>query len=85
MEIILQNFFSNEIIRVVRYLFLMLPPLTSFHIPVVSPKAIEEKNPDSILILAPLYADNIIDQNKNYISKGGKFIKIWPEFEIIKN
>ena len=56
-----------------------------FHIPVVSPKAIEEKNPDSILILAPLYADNIIDQNKNYISKGGKFIKIWPEFEIIKN
>jgi len=56
-----------------------------FHIPVVSPKAIEEKNPDSILILAPLYAGNIIDQNKNYISKGGKFIKIWPEFEIIKN
>ena len=54
-----------------------------YNIPVVSPKKIEEEKPEAIIILAPLYADNIINKNKDYLAKGGKFIKIWPKFEII--
>tara|TARA_B100000963_G_C22596315_1_gene658006 strand:+ start:79 stop:1332 length:1254 start_codon:yes stop_codon:yes gene_type:complete len=54
-----------------------------YNIPVVSPKKIEEEKPEAIIILAPLYADNIINKNKDYLEKGGKFIKIWPEFEIV--
>lgn len=55
-----------------------------YHIPVFSPKKIDEENPEVIIILAPLYASNIIEKNLNYLSKGGKFIKIWPEFQIIE-
>ena len=54
-----------------------------YNIPVVSPKKIEEEKPEAIIILAPLYADNIINKNKDYLAKGGQFIKIWPKFEII--
>ncbi len=54
-----------------------------YSIPVVSPKKIKEEKPGAIIILAPLYADNIINKNKEYLSEGGKFIKIWPKFEVI--
>ena len=54
-----------------------------YNIPVVSPKKIKDEKPEAIIILAPLYADNIIKNNQDYLSQGGKFIKIWPEFEII--
>ncbi len=55
-----------------------------YHIPVVSPKKISEENPDAIIILAPLYAENIIKKNLEYLSKGGKFVKMWPKFEVIE-
>lgn len=54
-----------------------------YNIPVVSPKKIKEEKPEAIIILAPLYADNIINKNQDYLSQGGKFVKIWPEFQII--
>ena len=54
-----------------------------YNIPVVSPKKIKEEKPEAIIILAPLYADNIINKNQDYLSQGGKFLKIWPEFQII--
>ena len=56
-----------------------------YHIPVVSPKKIREENPSAIIILAPLYANDIIKKNLDYLSSGGVFIKVWPQFEIIKN
>ena len=56
-----------------------------YHIPVISPKKIREKNPSAIIILAPLYANDIIKKNLDYLSNGGVFIKVWPKFEIVKN
>ena len=55
-----------------------------YHIPVFSPKKIAEENPEAIIILAPLYAENIIKKNLEYLSKGGKFVKMWPKFEVIE-
>ena len=55
-----------------------------FHIPVISPNKILLEKPDVIIILAPLYAENIIKNNLDYLSQGGVFIKLWPEFEIVK-
>ena len=56
-----------------------------YKIPVVSSKKIKEEKPGAIIILAPLYADNIIKKNKDYLTDGGKFIKFWPKFEIVSN
>ena len=36
-----------------------------------------------IIILAPLYADAIIRNNLDYLKNGGKFIKFWPEVEVV--
>ena len=36
-----------------------------------------------IIILAPLYADAIIRNNLAYLKNGGKFVKFWPEVEIV--
>ena len=56
-----------------------------YKIPVVSPKKIKEEKPGAIIILAPLYADNIIEKNQDYLSDGGKFIKFWPKFEVVSH
>ena len=56
-----------------------------YKIPVVSSKKIKEEKPGAIIILAPLYADNIIKKNKDYLTDGGKFIKFWPKFEVVSN
>jgi len=55
------------------------------HIPVLPSKAIYENKPEYVIILAPLYADIIMEKNSEYLKQGGKFIKIWPEFELIEN
>ena len=54
-------------------------------IPVLPSKMIYEKKVDYVIILAPLYADAIMKNNQKYLDEGGTFIKIWPEFEVIKN
>ena len=54
-----------------------------YHIPVLPSKAIYEEKPDYVVILAPLYADKIIQKNIEYLKQGGKFLKIWPTLEII--
>ena len=54
-------------------------------IPVLPSKVIYEKKADYVIILAPLYADAIMRNNQKYLDEGGTFIKIWPEFEVIKN
>jgi hypothetical protein len=37
-----------------------------------------------IIILAPLYADAIIQNNEEYLEKGGTFVRFWPEVEEIR-
>ena len=53
-----------------------------FHIPVVSKDEIFKQNIDTIIILAPLYFDQIVNKNKDFTDKGGTFVKIWPTFEV---
>ena len=55
-----------------------------YHIPVLPSKAIYEKKPDYVIILAPLYADNIMKKNQEYLNQGGKFLLFWPEFKAIE-
>ena len=38
----------------------------------------------SAIILAPLYFDQIVKKNDEFVKQGGTFIKIWPKFEIVK-
>ena len=53
-------------------------------IEVLPTSEIYKREPDYILILAWLHADKIIDTHKKYIQNGGRFIKVFPEVEIIK-
>ena len=49
------------------------------HIPVVSSRALDEKKPDYILILAWNFAQEILAKTKKYAEKGVKFIIPVPE------
>jgi len=53
------------------------------HIPVLPVQEIYERKPDYVIILAPLYSEQIINKNKEYLKQGGKFIVFWPEFKVI--
>lgn len=53
-----------------------------YHIPVVSSLALRDQKPDFVFILAPLYANKIIDKNAEYVASGGRFVCIWPEVEV---
>ncbi len=55
-----------------------------FHIPVVSKEEIFKQEIDTIIILAPLYFDQIANKNLEFTKNGGTFVKIWPNFEIKK-
>jgi SAM-dependent methyltransferase len=35
------------------------------------------------IIMAPLYSDQIIHKNKEYLDAGGRFVKFWPKYEVI--
>jgi len=53
------------------------------HIPVVSPRILDEKKPDYILILAWNFADEILKKTRRYADAGVKFIIPLPELKII--
>jgi len=53
-----------------------------YHIPVVANQALFDEKPDYVLIMAPLYAEQIITKNQEYRDQGGQFIVIWPNIEI---
>jgi SAM-dependent methyltransferase len=55
------------------------------HIPVLSPLELVNQHIDYTFILAWMYNDSIIKRNKEYLSVGGKFITILPEFRIIES
>ena len=54
-----------------------------FGIQVLPVSSIYDNNPDYLIILAWMHAETIISKNISFLEKGGKFIKIHPEFEIV--
>lgn len=54
------------------------------HIPVFPSKAIYEKMPDYVLILAWRYADPIIKKHQKYLEQNGRFIMPLPGVEVIE-
>ena len=53
------------------------------HIPVLPTKAIYEKKPDYIFILAWIHSRKIMEDNKKFLEDGGKFIVCFPSVRII--
>ncbi len=53
------------------------------HIPVVSPKMLDDKKPDFIMILAWNFAEEILKKTKKYADMGIKFIIPLPEPRIV--
>jgi SAM-dependent methyltransferase len=53
------------------------------HIPVVSSKAIEERNPDYLVVLAWNFADSIIAKNQSFLERGGQFVVPFPQIRVV--
>ena len=49
------------------------------HIPIVTPERLVEERPDAVLLLAWNFADEIIEQQREYVDGGGRFILPVPE------
>ena len=53
------------------------------HIPILPTKALYEKMPDYVFILAWIHAQPIIKNNQAYLERGGRFIICVPEIQVI--
>jgi C-methyltransferase C-terminal domain/Putative zinc binding domain/Methyltransferase domain len=49
------------------------------HIPIVEPERLEVERPDAVLLLAWNFADEILDQQHEYVAGGGRFLVPVPE------
>jgi SAM-dependent methyltransferase len=52
------------------------------HVPVLSSKAIYEKKPDYVILLAWNFASQIMENHQSYLNSGGHFIVPLPELRI---
>jgi hypothetical protein len=52
------------------------------HVPVLGPQALEEKRPDTLLLLAWNFAHPIMERNAAFRKRGGKFIVPLPRVEV---
>ena len=53
------------------------------HIPILPTKALYEQMPDYVFILAWIHAQPIINNNRAYLEKGGRFIVCVPDIQVI--
>lgn len=53
------------------------------HLPVFPSNVLHEDMPDFVLILAWNYKDSIIERNRSFLDKGGKFLIPLPNLEVI--
>lgn len=53
------------------------------HIPIISEKEAHNMNPDYFLVLPWHFKASIIQREKDFIARGGKFIFPLPEIEIV--
>lgn len=53
------------------------------HIPVLPPKAIEERRPDVLVLLAWNFAEPIIAKHRDFLRRGGKFLVPLPEVRLV--
>ena len=49
------------------------------HVPIVSPDEMRNRKPDAVLLLAWNFADEIVAENRDWLSTGGRFIVPVPE------
>ncbi|MEK6917449.1 MAG: class I SAM-dependent methyltransferase [Nanoarchaeota archaeon] len=52
-------------------------------IPIDSPKKMREANPDFLVVNTWHFLDEIVNQEKEYFNKGGKFVVALPDFKTI--
>jgi SAM-dependent methyltransferase len=53
------------------------------HIPILPTRALYEKMPDYVFILAWIHAQPIINNNRAYLERGGRFILCVPEIRVV--
>jgi SAM-dependent methyltransferase len=54
-----------------------------YHLPVLSPRAIYDRSPDYIVVLAWRFFDPIFKKHQAYLDSGGHFIVPLPEFRVV--
>jgi hypothetical protein len=54
-----------------------------YSIPVLSPKAIYERNPGAVVVFAWRYIDPIMRKNQEYLQSGGKFVVPLPKVSVV--
>lgn len=53
------------------------------HIPVVSSSALAQQPPDDVVILAWRFADMIIQRNRDFLDRGGRFVVPLPHLRVV--